>query len=93
MVTRKTMWQQTTKIGGRPGIRKSKQKKTRNVKGRARSEKQLVQQPETIRKTNDTRVRIDNIETMTLKSSDDMKKGDMIRVTVKKARELLLSNL
>ena len=37
-----------------------------------------------IGKTGDTRVRIDNVETLKFKSSADLKKGDFIRVTIEK---------
>ena len=37
-----------------------------------------------IRKTDDVRVRIDNVETLRFKPTEDLKKGDSIRITIEK---------
>ncbi|MFC1900773.1 hypothetical protein ACFLYN_04180 [Chloroflexota bacterium] len=37
-----------------------------------------------IRKTDDVRVRMDNVETLRFKPTEDLKKGDSIRITIEK---------
>jgi len=37
-----------------------------------------------IRKTDNVRVRMDNVETLMFKSTEDLKKGDSIRITIEK---------
>ena len=53
-------------------------------KGEAKVGEALGKATGNIGKTDDVRVRIDNVETLRFKPSVDLKKGDSIRVTIEK---------
>jgi hypothetical protein len=53
-------------------------------KGKAKVGEALGKVSGKIRKTNDLKIRIDKVETMKFQPSEDLKKGDSIRITVDK---------
>ncbi|MFC2041401.1 hypothetical protein ACFLTY_03665 [Chloroflexota bacterium] len=64
--------------------RRGQEKQGEERKGEAKVGEALGKATGDIRKTGDTRVRIDNVETLRFKPSVDLKKGDSIRVTIEK---------
>jgi len=64
--------------------RRGQEKQEKELKGEAKVGEALGKATGNIGKTNDVRVRIDNVETLRFKPSVDLKKGDSIRVTIEK---------
>jgi uncharacterized lipoprotein len=64
--------------------RRGQEKQEKERKGEAKVGEALGKATGDIGKTDDVRVRIDNVETLRFKPSVDLKKGDYIRVTIEK---------
>jgi len=64
--------------------RRGQEKQEKELKGEVKVGEALGKATGNIGKTNDVRVRIDNVETLRFKPSVDLKKGDSIRVTIEK---------
>jgi len=64
--------------------RRGQEKQEKEHKGEAKVGEALGKATGNIGKTDDVRVRIDNVETLRFKPSVDLKKGDSIRVTIEK---------
>jgi uncharacterized lipoprotein len=64
--------------------RRGQEKQEKERKGEAKVGEALGKATGNIGKTDDVRVRIDNVETLRFKPSVDLKKGDSIRVTIEK---------
>ncbi len=64
--------------------KKEQAKEREERKGEVKVGEALGKATGNIGKTDDMRVRIDNVETLRFKPSVDLKKGDSIRVTIEK---------
>ena len=64
--------------------KKEQAKENEERKGEVKVGEALGKATGNIGKTDDVRVRVDNVETLRFKPSVDLKKGDSIRVTIEK---------